>query len=669
MAKPIPIMLAVLWLAPALATETASDEEIDAWLKLGAGWVENGNGRFGEYAYQLRSDGLFGLGGLGVGWRSDDRFGSVLAESSASAIDLEANYGRWGEYRLAFDYRQFEVTDRAGFRSVFADRDSEQTLPPDYSGIDTASAYYGNAGWRRSQGALRAERRLGAWRISAALASDNRKDSRISGASERFGDAVLLAVPVDQWHDTVALDANYGDGTWQMNLASDYSRFRNDDPFVSYENPFNPAAPPRTQDTAPDNDLLRVNADGFYALSPTRQLSWFASHAEARQDAGFAQPLVAMDATLTSLDGRRSDRDLRLAYRDQLSPAFDYRLQWDYRQRDDRTDVIELSPGAYIPRYDLQRRRLKVDAGWRLPARFRLRGGLVLSDIDRITQSGTDATDSAEQRQYWAELRLPRLAAFSATVRVERLQRDSELSAQRRAALSLAAPEQALPDYLMPVDEWRYQLRGDLPLGDDWLISAGYRYRSENFDNPYYGLQDRDSNEYDLSLSWQPVASLAFGVFVSVQDLRYQQEGLEYHPTADPAYANARWRGAVQDDSRNLGLTANWQPQATLTAKLTLNFSDDDSSNSNRWLEDADTGEAAGSGDSLPGYGSARQRANLAIHWQYRPRVAIGLDYLYERLRHNDWAWQDDFQQLGFAWQAPRYDAHALMLSVRYEVY
>lgn len=669
MNKPIGIMLAALWLVPACGANAGSDQEIDAWLKLGAGWVEDGNGRFGEYAYQLRSDGLFGLGGFGVGWLSGDRYGSLIAESSISAYDLQANYGRWDEYRLQLDYRQFEVTDRAGFQSVYADRDKDQTLPSDYSGIDTASAYYGNADGRRSQSSLRAERRLGPWRISAALASELREGSRISGASERFGDAVLLALPVDQWHDSFALDAAYSGGLWQMNLASFYSRFRNDQPFVSYQNPFNLTAPVRTLDTAPDNDLLRFRADGFYRFSPTRQLSWFASQAEARQDAAFTQPLVAQGATLNSLDGRRSDRDLRLAYRQQLSPALDYRLQWDYRQRKDHTDVIELSPDNYTPRYQQQRRRLKADAGWRIARHWRLRGGLVLRDIDRRAHTDSAATDSVDERQYWAELRLPRLGDIGARLRAERFLRDSALSAQRQEALNPMAPEQALPEYLTPADEWHYQLSGDLPLEHGWLISASYDYRSTNFDNPYYGLQDRDSDQVALSLSWQPTASLWFSVYASVQDLRYRQDGLEYHPAADPLYANARWRGTVQDDSRNLGLTANWQPQPSLTAKLALNFSDDDSTSSNLWLEDADTGEAAGSGDTLSGYGSERQRANLAIAWQYQPKLGLALDYIYERLHHSDWAWQDDFQQLGFAWHGPRYDGHALMLSVRYELY
>ncbi len=48
--------------------------------------------------------------------------------------------------------------------------------------------------------------------------------------------------------------------------------------------------------------------------------------------------------------------------------------------------------------------------------------------------------------------------------------------------------------------------------------------------------------------------------------------------------------------------------------------------------------------------------------------MALELDYLYERLRHSDWAWEDDFQQLAFGWESPRYDSHALMVSMRYRM-
>src|SRR5690606_33678042 len=141
----------------------------------------------------------------------------------------------------------------------------------------------------------------------------------------------------------------------------------------------------------------RVSVDGSYQFSPTRQLSWFVARGDARQNENFLQSLVVAGQPLVaSLDARRVDRDLRLGYRGRVNPRLDYRLQWDYRERDNRGQPLLYAANTYSHLYDQRRQRLKADAGYRLPGRMRVRGGLELTSLELTTRAGERFTDEVD---------------------------------------------------------------------------------------------------------------------------------------------------------------------------------------------------------------------------------------------------------------------------------
>ena len=668
----IKALIVSLALVP-LAASAGQGEDVRAWLELGAGAASHGNGRFGEFREPLRDDALFGLGALGITWRDaldPYRSARLVAESSLPGLALDADYRRQGEYQIGFDYRHFESLSREDYTTVFPTRGTDLVLPPGYGGAAGAERFRGDAGVRRESGNLELQRQLGAWRLRADLGRDLKEGSRILGASERFGDAALLAAPIDQRHDTLDLGAQYLGEGWRVNTAWYYSSFSNDARFLSYQNPINLAAPVRTLDTGPDNEFSRVSVDGSYQFSPTRQLSWFVAQGEARQNEDFLQPLVVAGQPLVaSLDARRVDRDLRLGYRGRVNPRLDYRLQWDYRERDNRGQPLLYAANTYSHLYDQRRQRLKADAGYRLPGRMRVRGGLELTSLELTTRAGERFTDEVDGTRLWSELRMPAIGPLNWTLAVETNGRDNSLSHPRLTALDTQSPSQALPDYLLAGRDRQYQVRGDLPLGDTVLVAASYRYRKDDFDNDYFGLRQRTSDEYTLSLSWQASRHLALGAHGLYQDFRLAQDGLEFNPTSAPSHANARWRQTLVDDSKVLAVNLNWQLRPTLAATLDLSHSDNDSSYRNLWLEDADTGERAGSSDHLPGYGVDVLRLDAALAWDYSPRTRVKFRYLYERFNSSDWAWEEgDFNRLAFAWHSPNHSAHGLLVAVRYQL-
>ena len=146
------------------------------------------------------------------------------------------------------------------------------------------------------------------------------------------------------------------------------------------------------------------------------------------------------------------------------------------------------------------------------------------------------------------------------------------------------------------------------------------------------------------------------------------QEGVEFHPSAAPSYANARWRQTFDDAFNSVGFHLRWQLSARLATSLAYSVNDSTSRYRSTWLDNADTGEAAGTRDELPDWGVTTQRVEASADWQHSPRTAIKVRYLYERFDSDDFAWQDDVTVLGLGWRTPAYDGHALVVSASYHL-
>src|SRR5690606_3061157 len=172
-----------------------------------------------------------------------------------------------GDYRIGFDYRRTEAISREDVSSVFATRGSDHRLPSGYMNVGTAERFNTHAGVSRQGAGLDLLRQLGPWQISARLNSELKQGSKVTGASERFGDAALLLAPVDYRHDTLEMGLGYEAQQWLVNTRFYHSRFRNDQRALSYQNPINLNAPVRSLDTGPDNEFSRFSADGLYRLS------------------------------------------------------------------------------------------------------------------------------------------------------------------------------------------------------------------------------------------------------------------------------------------------------------------------------------------------------------------------------------------------------------------
>lgn len=638
-------------------------------LELGAGAVNTGEGHFGQYADLYQTDRLFGLGSLALNWRGANdgfKYGGLTLLSDVDQLALNVNHGRQGEYRVELAYRQFEALTHDDISTVFASRGGEHRLPFDFNNVSGAERFDTQTSVKRERLQVDLFRQLTRWEFSANANRERKTGGRITGASERFGDATILLAPVDYFHNTLALKAGYSGEAWVVNSNYYLSRFYNDDRVLGFENPVNRNAPVRTLDTAPDNDFLLFSLDGYYRTSPSSQFSWYLARGDARQDDAWLQPLFTNQLVRDSLDASRLDTRMRFGFAARPTGTFSYRIKAEYHDRDNRTDIIQLSPTSYAHFNDRSRKALDISGNYRLPGSLRLKGGMEFTRMERTTKSLNTFTDDTEAQRYWLQLQMPVISRLNWSAYLETTDRHVDISPERLNALDTNMPHQALPEYLLPGRNWQLGVKGEVPITDTLHLLGSLERQRDDFDNRFFGLRSRDIDEATLTLAWHPLPVLSLNVYAVYQAVESPQEGLEFHPTGAPSHANARWRQTYDDDFLSTGVDLRWQLSSSLVGTFAYSFSDNDSRYTSIWLEDADTGELAGERDRLPGWGATVQRLEAGADWQYSSQTLLKLRYLYEYFDSQDFAWQDDVSVLGFGWKSPSYNGHGLIVSATY---
>ncbi|HIG44019.1 MAG TPA: hypothetical protein EYQ14_26325 [Gammaproteobacteria bacterium] len=101
-----------------------------------------------------------------------------------------------------------------------------------------------------------------------------------------------------------------------------------------------------------------------------------------------------------------------------------------------------------------------MNAGYRLPARWRLRGGIVFKDYQyevhksprgtgRLTEQAAKLSDNSEEFTTWAELRTPTLSGFYGSLKYSYSDREVDRDTARELAAVLDTGGVALSPYLV----------------------------------------------------------------------------------------------------------------------------------------------------------------------------------------------------------------------------
>lgn len=334
-------------------------------VELGAGYVSDDAFKFGDYR-GLHQEGAFLIGNAAVQSLGEEgEYWSLRGgDLGLDTRFLQLNGGRQGAYALSLGYDQIP-------HHVFGNA----LMPFLGVGGDIASERE-----RLSIGAslIPAHR----WELTARYRRDTKKGIKSIGGSFLLTSAILPE-PIDYVTDQVDLAASYAGQKWQAQLAYYGSFFRNENGFLTWQNPFTPlvdGADTGQLALPPDNQFHQISFTTGYQFTPATRAVATVAVGRMTQDEDFAPyttnpNLVTDPLPRGSLDGRVDT--LTGSIRLMTSPADHLRLTAAYRydDRDNKTpqaiftpvltDVFVIGPRTNLP-YSFTRRTGELTADYRL---------------------------------------------------------------------------------------------------------------------------------------------------------------------------------------------------------------------------------------------------------------------------------------------------------------
>lgn len=383
--------------AQALAGEAAAPPDTSEWkcsacpfdkgyeadVTAGAIYASGANAASGRFSGIDHEAGYVDVGAHGTYASDKGQFATyALDDLGLASRSGSIKFGQYGHYDVALKYdgQPFNRFDRT--QTPFTGG-SNQTLPSDWIAagntvgmdglgaalhdvdIGTLRKTYGlNARWMAGHGVT----------LFGSYERQDKTGTQIAGATF-LTQAMQLAVPVHYQTDTFEVGAQYGGNGFAWRFAASDSKFRNDDPSITFQNPYlslvDPAEGPAygRMSRPPENDARSWNLSMSAALPFNSSASIAAGYTKLTQNAALLPVTSASDAVppAEGFDGsvRLTHYAITLGSRPfswinvHGRAAFDDRLdQSNALALEQFTTDVGDGPTVLTPRFDFKRMRL-----------------------------------------------------------------------------------------------------------------------------------------------------------------------------------------------------------------------------------------------------------------------------------------------------------------------
>lgn len=728
--------VAGIWPLAANAVERSEFQRLtqpENYAEVGAGWVSDDSARFGRYN-ALNRDGLFVVLGLDYLVKPDFDDPSPLS-LSLSARDLGLGNrqlilrtGRQGRFGLEAGYRERRFRGGDGLVTIF-DREnrSDLRLPADWQpAANTAGMNLQRPDLREfTLTQRRREARLAAsavpaerWQLSAQVRQEDRDGTSMlaglfgnSGGNPR---AAFLPVPVDYRTRLFDLNLDYGDRKRQFRLAYHGSLFSNNEPQVSFSNPFSTIGgwapgsgfPDGRGALAlpPDNQFHQLSLATGWQLRPALHLSGQLATGRMTQNetllAYTANPLLAraivQPLPSDSLDGRIDTTAVHLRLSGRNFSRLNWNLSYRLDDRDNRTErrewvyvggdsqLQDTSPTSsrrrYNLPYDYRHQRLRLDGQWRLDERTRL--GSV------IQQARTERSFSARDRvdETLLEINARHRAGQRVQLGAQMLWADRDGSSYDGATGFLAGHDPGYTDTL--AGQWanlptlrmlhmadrrrqRQALSANVTPHEHWAVSLEAARAVDDYRNTEIGLTESRQDVLSGTLTWAPSRDFSAHAFYTWERMASDQAGFSFRGGAnrliDIADPERFWTVDHRDRVDTLG--AGLQ-RYLLDRRLKLQL--DWVHAQARARQRVSTGTAL-TVEPLPTVSNRLDSIMLRASYRLSDPLSLHFRYWFERFRSDDWAFDgvgpDQLANIILPGEtADNYRVHVVSLSLRYRL-
>ena len=685
-------MLAVLLgLVPAVAagSDGASSESCElcsfpsGWYletDFGAAFVSDDSFRFGDYT-GTTDEGVYLLGRVaadywgaaGAHWRLE---GSDLG-LDARRLELRGDLPGRYEFRVGYSALPHNLFESG--QTPFRLTGDSLILPPDWQPAPTTTAMTAlDASLLPVE--IRTERETFALGLSLVQNEHveytvdyrytDKTGTGIFGGSF-LNTSTLLPRPVDHRFHTLDARMVVRADSWSAQLGYLASIFQNDNQRLRWDNPFTPVQPGADVGQAalePDNEFHRISLSGHYRPAAATQLSANVSLGRMTQDdmllpytssADLQSPLPvqALDAEVDTLNAdlrlvSRWGRDLRITAsytlddRDNRTPVF----EWSYRL----AETLAAVPRSNTP-YDIERRRLRFAADYRLPLRAKLSGGWKRETVER----NFSEVDRSEQDEFWTKLKLPVGQRIDVAVKYAFADRDNDGYRQLEGPTgeSLTAQNPLLRKYNLADRERRaLELSVFLRPYDNIDLGLTAETSDDDYTDSVVGLVSAD---YE-SIAGDAAFALPRGISVAVHGGYDRYDSLQ---AGSQAFAAPDWRADSEDETRYAGLSLSLD-EAFERFRLQFGYTYSETTAAVRT-------SAFGSAEDFPDLSSRLHRFEASLDYDWRDTLVVRLGWLFEDYVVDDWPLDDIGvdgvpRMLGLGNEWLDHDAGIVMLSLRY---
>ncbi|MBN2231901.1 MAG: MtrB/PioB family outer membrane beta-barrel protein [Deltaproteobacteria bacterium] len=626
------ILVALPAAVPVSAAEGDGKDEVKVFGNITAGWrmfedVDGDDALFEEYRDL-----------------DDDLFGTVDLEVYRGSLDLYLQTTRlrgrdWGKYsfELFYDETPHNLSDDA--RSPWSGIGSAApvlegtTIPP----LSSWSSFDYDVD-RDEFGGRVSLFFATPFYVTFGIQRRSQEGIRPLGSGDYFLN-LELPEPVDYTTDDLSLQGGYRGNTFQAQVTGSWSRFDNDDRFMTRPG----AAAGDVMTLPPDNDYGKVAADLSWRELPLQSvLAVRLSYARLESDFSVADLGLTdvSDLDRTTFDGEIDYTRGAVALSSRLTDTLDSRIHYSFLDRDNDSTPVSASHAERI--FDYREHRAGIDLGYDFARHTRLAGGYAFRDLDR--RNLLEAEESTDHSVF-IEVRNSSLEFFCARLRYERLDRDADFGNRGRGTDPVADSGEWIKRYIRhyyatdkSMDEVRMVLEF-YPV-DRFDLGFEYAYKLNDYDETDIGLTGDERHEFYADFAWRAAERITFGGFAGYEltnaDSRHRQFGVgESAEITDDTGGAFNWGSERDEDYRTCGLSLDVREfLGKLALHLAWQYQDSDGevhfASATGGLEDIDRSDDYD-----------RHKLEARLTWACRDDTTVTLSYLYDRYDYDDLRFDD----------------------------
>ncbi len=640
--KPNALWLAVATLAlPVTATHA---EIYTNHIELGVGYVNDDNGKFGEFVDELEDEGTFFAGSVHLGDGPDDNSYQIYLDAGNNRG--EVGYVSPGDLKAQLYGSRSQKIEKYNVRTPY---------PFTSTSVDTANSGSGilNYDVKRHTYGVSLTKYLGKnWSVSADYSHQKKEGNKSFGDHETTES--ILSAPVDYKHNQFETGVQYNGDRLVVGASYYYSDFSNDHDVIHR---FDNGAPAGEIALEPDTDFWRFELDGLYRLGERTNLNWVMNWSHAKQD----EKLIGSDANIapgTKFDGKVKRFNGRLTLASRLTRNFNYKLEYAARHRKADHDPIDLDYRRDTRVFDKDQDTYKAEGRYRFTNRSKLRFGYERDEIERKNKTtetfGGDFAhthDDTDEDTFWASYKFAPIGKLNLSVKAEHSERDGD--------------QDQYPEWISVYNEDRdrdkYTVNASYPITERAVVTARYSRTDDDFsvgdyfiiegnnERDPYGMKSRDWESAYVDLTLMPSEDFSISVFVMRDTFEWKRFGWESPKDAlgnPEPQSNFNYKS--KDETDSYGLTLNWQATAKLKIDADVVFTDSDS----KLHSEHYAGLQAGQTFRQPKYDDKNTRLNLVARYQIDPQWSAYARYIYENWDvddplaegeiHDGWGWDAD---------------------------